>query len=149
MALRRQATSHYLNQCWPSSLMPMHICGTRGRWVKSARCITRTRPILGHYSMFVRMVIILGPISPRLMMSQFEDRKWHTDIKVGKMHILQCMGSKFCMIGALWNFHTKFWMYTPQNMHLWGVKNFEEIWYLTIVTSLVLVRRYLETCHYI
>ena len=26
-----QATSHYLNQCWPSS--PTHICGTRGRWV--------------------------------------------------------------------------------------------------------------------
>ena len=29
-----QATSHYLNQCWPSS--PMHICGiTRVRWVNS------------------------------------------------------------------------------------------------------------------
>ena len=27
-----QATSHYLNQCWPSSLT--HICGTRGRWLK-------------------------------------------------------------------------------------------------------------------
>ena len=26
-----QATSHYLNQCLPSSLM--HICSTRGRWV--------------------------------------------------------------------------------------------------------------------
>ena len=25
-------TSHYLNQCWPSSRT--HICGTRGRWVK-------------------------------------------------------------------------------------------------------------------
>ena len=29
----RQATSHYLNQCWPSSTM--HIYGTRGRWVLS------------------------------------------------------------------------------------------------------------------
>ena len=27
----KQATNHYLNQCWPSSLM--HICGTRARWV--------------------------------------------------------------------------------------------------------------------
>ena len=27
----KQATSHYLNQWWPSSLM--HIYGTRGRWV--------------------------------------------------------------------------------------------------------------------
>ena len=26
-----QATSHYLKQCWPSSLT--HICGTSGRWV--------------------------------------------------------------------------------------------------------------------
>ena len=31
MAWCRQATSHYLNQCWPSALT--HICGTRGRWV--------------------------------------------------------------------------------------------------------------------
>ena len=26
-----QATSHYLNQCWPDSLT--HICDTRGRWI--------------------------------------------------------------------------------------------------------------------
>ena len=30
-----QATSHYLNQCWPSSLT--HICSTRGRWVNTLR----------------------------------------------------------------------------------------------------------------
>ena len=30
-----QATSHYLNQCWPDSLM--QICGTRGRWVNVCR----------------------------------------------------------------------------------------------------------------
>ena len=29
-----QATSHYLNQCWPSSLTHIHVCCTRGRWVK-------------------------------------------------------------------------------------------------------------------
>ena len=28
-----QATNHYLNQCWLSLLM--HICGTKGRWVKT------------------------------------------------------------------------------------------------------------------
>ena len=27
----KQVTSHYLNQCWPNSLM--YICVTRGRWV--------------------------------------------------------------------------------------------------------------------
>ena len=35
MAWRRQATSYYLNQCWPSFLT--HICGTRGRWVNWCR----------------------------------------------------------------------------------------------------------------
>ena len=29
----KPATSHYLNQWWPSSLM--HICSTRGRWVNN------------------------------------------------------------------------------------------------------------------
>ena len=33
--LRRQATSHYLNQCCPSSLT--HMCGTTGRWVNTQR----------------------------------------------------------------------------------------------------------------
>ena len=35
-------TSHYLNQCWPSS--PTHICGTTGRWVNSLRlsvCVSK------------------------------------------------------------------------------------------------------------
>ena len=31
-----QATSLYLNQCWPDS----HICGTRGRWINVTICIT-------------------------------------------------------------------------------------------------------------
>ena len=31
-----QETNHNLNQWWPSSLM--HICGTRGRWVKLTHC---------------------------------------------------------------------------------------------------------------
>ena len=38
MADAEQKTSHYLNQCWPSSLT--HICGTRGIWVKAIRKIT-------------------------------------------------------------------------------------------------------------
>ena len=36
MAWPVQVPSHYLNQCWPSS--PMHICSTRGRWVKQHTC---------------------------------------------------------------------------------------------------------------
>ena len=36
------------------------------------------------------------------------------------MHILRCMGSKFCVKfqGAPLKFHTKFWTHTSQNMHL-------------------------------
>ena len=35
------------------------------------------------------------------------------------MHILRCMGSKFCVKfqRAPLKFHTKFWTHTPQNMH--------------------------------
>ena len=36
-----------------------------------------------------------------------------------RMHILRCMGSKFCVKfqRAPLKFHTKFWTHTPQNMH--------------------------------
>ena len=38
------------------------------------------------------------------------------------MHILQCMGSKFCVKfqRAPLKFHTKFWTHTSQNLHLIG-----------------------------
>ena len=40
MAWCRQATSHYLSQCWPRSLTP---CGvTRPQWVKSLQLIWRS-----------------------------------------------------------------------------------------------------------
>ena len=32
----RQATSHYLSQCWPRSLLPYGV--TRPQWVKSTKC---------------------------------------------------------------------------------------------------------------
>ena len=34
----RQATSHYLSQCWPRSLSPYGV--TRPQWVKEIRCYT-------------------------------------------------------------------------------------------------------------
>ena len=40
MAWCHQATSHYLGQCWPSSLSPHGI--TRPQWVKAAMCTTYT-----------------------------------------------------------------------------------------------------------
>ena len=36
MAWCRQATSHYLSQCWPRSLSPNGV--TRPQWVKSSHC---------------------------------------------------------------------------------------------------------------
>ena len=44
-----QATSEYLNQCWPSSLS--HICGTRGRWVNEIwKYISKCRlKYIGHF----------------------------------------------------------------------------------------------------
>ena len=39
-----KATSHYLNQCWPSSLT--HICGTRGRWAHFTYAVTPNKSYL-------------------------------------------------------------------------------------------------------
>ena len=46
----------------------------------------------------------------------------HARIEDSKMHILLCMGSKFCVKfqRCPLKFHTKFWTRTPQNMHLMG-----------------------------
>ena len=41
----KQATSLYLNQCWPDSLM--NICGSRWRWVKEKK---KTLSIFCHFS---------------------------------------------------------------------------------------------------
>ena len=61
----------------------------------------------------------------------------HTKIQDSKMRTLQCMGSKFCVKfqRAPLKFHTKFWIHTLQNMHLWGVK------YLTTYDILEIVRQ--------
>ena len=62
----------------------------------------------------------LGPVSLRLMTSQFKDivtltQKWKTN----KTHILLCMGSKFCVKfqRCPLKLHTEFWTHTPQNVH--------------------------------
>ena len=67
----------------------------------------------------------LRAVSLRLMTSQFKDIINDKQKYVHKMHILQCMGWKFCVKfqRRLLKFHTKFWTHTLQNMHLRGVKN--------------------------
>ena len=80
MTWRWIATSHYLKQCWPDPLM--HICGTRGRWVKKYVFMLMKIPgsnrvhwhhyhvnILGHNSQgdFFKLYfhfLILLPITP-------------------------------------------------------------------------------------
>ena len=46
-------------------------------------------------------------------------RNLHAKIEDSKIHILRCMGSKFCVKFQrfLLKFHTKFWTHTTQNMH--------------------------------
>ena len=46
-------------------------------------------------------------------------RNSHIKIEDSKMHILRCMGSKFCVKfqRCPLKFHTKFWTHTSQNMH--------------------------------
>ena len=60
------------------------------------------------------------------------------------MHILRCMGSKFCVQfqSAHLKFRTKCWTHTPQNMHFTVFYFCLFVWrYLWIVTSWALVRR--------
>ena len=59
-------------------------------------------------------------------------RKSHAKIEDSKMHILRCMGSKFCMKfqRCPLKFHTKFWTHTPQNMHFMRCWKFDDLWYL-------------------
>ena len=47
-------------------------------------------------------------------------RNSHAKIEDSKMHILRCMGSKFCVKfqRCPLKFHTKFWTHTPQNMNV-------------------------------
>ena len=61
----------------------------------------------------------LGPVSLRLKMSQLWDIASRQILTPRKMHILRCMGLKFCVKfqRCLLKFHTKFWTHTPQNMH--------------------------------
>ena len=56
-------------------------------------------------------------------------RNSHSKIEDSKMHILRCMGSKFCVKfqRCPLKFHTKFWTHTLQNMHFTeGNKSFQE-----------------------
>ena len=83
-------------------------------------------PVIGYistnmiYTEALRCLYIpQGPVSLRLMTSQFKDRNSHAKIHDSKMHILRCMGSKYCVKfqRCPLKFHTKFWTHTPQNMH--------------------------------
>ena len=64
-------------------------------------------------------------------------RNSHAKTENGKMHILRCMGSKFCakFQRCPLKFHTKFWTYTPQNMHFTSYQKFDDLWYLRVMTS--------------
>ena len=46
-------------------------------------------------------------------------RNSHAKIENSKIHVLRCMGSKFCVKfqRCPLKFHTKFWTHTPQKMH--------------------------------
>ena len=64
-------------------------------------------------------------------------RNSHAKIHDSKMHILRCLGSKFCVKfqRCPLKFHTKFWTHTPQNMHFMRWWKFGDLWYLRVMTS--------------
>ena len=92
--------------------------------------------------------IILGNISD--MRRQWRtvsrgDIVHHTQKQVFEMHILRCMGWKFCAMCPL-KFHKEFWIHTPQNMHFSRSYWCDELWYLKLMKFQVLVRR-APSCH--
>ena len=72
MAWCRQATSHYLSQCWPRSLSPYGV--TRLQWVNLAIFKLVSRIDTLHVSCVI--VIKLMPKETSLMVTQCWFRKW-------------------------------------------------------------------------
>ena len=80
----------------------------------------------------------LGPVSLRLMTSQFKDILTHMQ----KLKTVKCI---FCGVWvqnfvwnfkrALWNFRKNFGPIHRKICILWGVKKFDELWYLRVMTS--------------
>ena len=79
-----------------------------------------------------------GPVSLRLMTSQFKDIVTHTQ----KWKTVKCL---FC---GVWvqnfvrkfqrcplKFHTKFWTHTLQNVNFTRRLKFDDLWYLRVMTS--------------
>ena len=54
MAWCRQATSHYLSQCWPRSLSPYGV--TRPQWVKTAVICERLNIATGFYNSYLNFI---------------------------------------------------------------------------------------------
>ena len=131
-------SSHYLNQCWnlnQNTIRFIHQNASENlqnisHW---SRCNVLMEWVL-YISLFIqpggRLTKTYDVTIPRYRKSQ---RK----ITVGKMHILRCMGSKFCVKfqRAPLKFHTRFWTHSPQNMHFTRCSKFDELWYLTVMTS--------------
>ena len=63
MAWCRQATSHYLNQCWHSSMSPYGI--TRCQWVSLVLCITDGLVTWFHFAHY--SVVIMGMMASQII----------------------------------------------------------------------------------
>ena len=76
-----------------------------------ARCCDRTFYLLQNRGPGVRLTKTCDVIFQRY-------RTLYRTIKVRKMHILRCMGSKFCVKFQMCplKYHTKFWTHTPQKI---------------------------------
>ena len=87
MAWCSQATSHYLSQCWPRSMLPNGITITRPQWVKTRQCMIDTSmtyskvtvtPLLMNWSYCSPGVGVTKPIFSVPLFSQFSEwsKQW-------------------------------------------------------------------------
>ena len=96
-------------------------------WIMTTRCSTHA----GHWAFWV-LCKDLSQFIPESMwgarLTKAYDvtiqryRNSHAKIEDSNMHILRCMGSKFCVKfqRCPLKFYTKFWTHTPQYMHFTG-----------------------------
>ena len=85
MAWCRQATSHYLNQCWPRSLWPYGV--TRPQWVNIPGCGFSHHSFVVTHWFPVCELISWGSVN-------VIDRYWYVDTRL-KANQISCMHSKF------------------------------------------------------
>ena len=101
MAWCRQATSHYLSQCWPRSLLPHGV--TRPQWVNSTVVLKNIPESLRHNSMSSTCVfLVLGNVANKKHIDRQSSKSRRASMNEGYLkrrnshiNVIKCDSSQF------------------------------------------------------